>query len=1749
MWLLETAWRKLIQEGATKFLKETNVGKKITKAIAPKNKPQTPEGEGLSFGGTTMNTFRENRELETSSAIESLPKLFLKEAATKEVDDSYTLPFNWFKSLETKSLLNLNKVNEFKDNVFNATKGDTKSKENLKAKLTPQDYTKFDEWTGFITEARGSAKMDKKESQVWGGLQSGARMLPFGEAVLDPLSKVTGKIAAVVAEWDVSAKRLPSFSENEYAKQMAKDAGEYETATAWRIVWWAGWMLIGYWIYWKIFDKALLSNKALQSTSSTMKFQNAMRESYAKNPFLFNFTSNSAQDTIEYWVRKGMGDETVSLSDYVLWITAGWVFAKVFWGKKLDSVFDNVSQKDLSVLNDWLKKAKELSPDATDKEIFETIADIKMTSWLTFGELQKSFIDAGGKFGDTMSTSYDNVVNYFQSVWVRTSAGAGKKISNFLTDINEKISRKKDKWLELDVNKDEWFFKQDVINELTSRTNLTHSDVDEVISRKAKEYWIEINKSDDKLDIFDAAEEVVMKSDAKIQDLSNPKTLSNFKYQYLQQSDIDIGKLTKMQDELENLSSLAGTRSREAKIDWLKLDIKAKLQEFGFKSTKEAEDVRYKIDNERVKELAKANRKTWVKGMVTNAEKEAVRTNLIKETQRLESEAEVIMNKLAWVKSTNKSWDFAKIIQFTQLKQAIDSGNYVDWLRSFISINKNLTSVVTGKDRGKFMSNAVEASGGKVLHLTDRNTKKLKLTTDESIARYARENWYDGYTTQKLDENVRRTEYTPINDTFKHLENTMFWTDAKWLEKLRLKADVNEFTREASSQKNWEFKLSADEETWKGWQAFNFVVPFTWGKKGWRMLQSWDTPLNVFERVFGEDSFITRILWREPSAARSRWSLEKDVLESNMVRLVAKSWLSETHNQRKFMIYMTTRQGGMDDRIVKSKNLYIDDNTWKVYDTWFDTKLGTEDGAVVTKDSIPEWARKLTEDDIIRINKEVASNAKYQEVIRFLDNQFSDVASRLNDMHYRDTWVLIPTESKYFPIIYKNANYFKWGEEPRNSLSAIFSTSVQKWFLNARKEVPNDFEINTDLPTMIRHFQDNQLYYLNMKEPILRAKRALRNSNKSWIKIDELDEGVYYDKDKGILKYKDYIDKGVVEGKPIFSPELRKYVEGFIENMEHRWVIAWGNSYWRAAANTLSKVSTWTTIAANIWSMAAQYFSYADAIVRLGKSSPKLIPSLIRTSFIRNRNAINYSGSLRERMTEHLRWVALGKIFNKWDLATMSQTKWSEWLTDRALELSLRGMRKVDGEVSYWIWMTHAKDFLDKNHQYFPEVKITSDIDELSNTMPPAWFQKMINHSDTEMNRVMGTNTDFSFASEVSRQSPELYKLNTAIQKTFINRLLYLNHHLMTKWVKWVPIVVVSLWLTEFSETEREYWRTYYNSVLGKKEFKSLDKDLDFWAFVVKKDSHIGNILANNPSLNYENFENKVYDWVMKKATWKPELSLAEVYAARAMGRFFMNNVWNPMNKYEVTSQLSWFEGINKRNEKGEIPPWIRNDLEWGYAITKMMLPSLGDDIIPAAHDAIFDEALWKFQEDNYQLGIIARTEPELMKDLETKDYKTQGEFAQQKRWAYETQKVITEENKKESGIKESMKELIYKQYWYNPTKEELFEFVKNNKELYKNSWIKNWSELKSFFGTLWPTDKAKATVSEYQHLYTKSAEFILENDLKTLFKDTSAQPLSVRVKELNARINELESAWVIMNPDKFKKDLIKSMRNKWYVN
>lgn len=80
-------------------------------------------------------------------------------------------------------------------------------------------------------------------------------------------------------------------------------------------------------------------------------------------------------------------------------------------------------------------------------------------------------------------------------------------------------------------------------------------------------------------------------------------------------------------------------------------------------------------------------------------------------------------------------------------------------------------------------------------------------------------------------------------------------------------------------------------------------------------------------------------------------------------------------------------------------------------------------------------------------------------------------------------------------------------------------------------------------------------------------------------------------------------------------------------------------------------------------------------------------------------------------------------------------------------------MRKTDGQVSYGIWNHYANKFLKENHQYFPEVKITSNMDELNATMPPSWFKKMIDYSDVQMNRTMGSSADFTMSSELMRNS------------------------------------------------------------------------------------------------------------------------------------------------------------------------------------------------------------------------------------------------------------------------------------------------------------------------------------------------------------------------------------------------------------
>ena len=86
------------------------------------------------------------------------------------------------------------------------------------------------------------------------------------------------------------------------------------------------------------------------------------------------------------------------------------------------------------------------------------------------------------------------------------------------------------------------------------------------------------------------------------------------------------------------------------------------------------------------------------------------------------------------------------------------------------------------------------------------------------------------------------------------------------------------------------------------------------------------------------------------------------------------------------------------------------------------------------------------------------------------------------------------------------------------------------------------------------------------------------------------------------MKWKDYVDDGPVEGKPVMSKPLRDYIDWFIEHIEHRWVVSEKASIIiKSWSRLISNVNTWSTISANVFSMISQYFSFADLIGNLDK--------------------------------------------------------------------------------------------------------------------------------------------------------------------------------------------------------------------------------------------------------------------------------------------------------------------------------------------------------------------------------------------------------------------------------------------------------------------------------------------------------------------------------------------------------------------
>lgn len=1881
MWLLDIAWRALIQKGTEKFLKETETGKKIVKAITPTNKPQTPQGEGLSFWGSLQQpsaqyqrSMEENRK--SAELLNQANNYAGNNEEIKKAGLEFSTPSLSFDDIISKSsfymlpwTLDSRKAQEFRDAIIGTAKWDNTSEALIKSKVSTPTIEDFKFFRRRVEEAKST--LWDMEGRFDAFTTGQAKWIPFGSKVVDTLSKWAGYIGWWVAEWSFDAERMPSFLEREQAKAEKESEWTYDTRGWYRLVGTIQWGLSGYGAFWKVVDKVLLWAKV---PAWVAPIQNALRQSYTTNPTLFNITSNSAQEAIEYGVRKWIGDEDYSAKDFALWLVLWGVASKIF-SKTSTHAFDWVTQKDLNKIEVAMNEAKKMNPEATGKDLFDSISELKLSDWLTVGERKNSFIQAtGGKLQEIISTTPDAVSNFFRSTWTNITTWASKKITNMLDDVNEAIATLK--WTSENIwtiwakeTKDIRLFKSEVLSELWNSTTITMKDAEEVLRRKAKEYGIQLKSATHKIDLLDEAEEVIVREGSQIHNLANPQTIRNFQTTYLGKEDFDIDRVYKLQDEVDKLSLMKASAKRLTTIEENNKAIKELLSQAWVKSVKELENIRFRIDDSEISKLAKEARTSKIATRVTNSEKDAIRTKLINETRKLESDAEKIIVKMGKTKSTTNSGDFAKVIQFTQLKNGIENGDYRKTLKSFVEVN----SAALKWD----ISEAVELSGWKVFDATERTMKKLKLTP-EMVDKYARENWFDGYkidgefkllnteksiipkkqasldvdnelieearkyksadeflkaqweilyrwwvsewtsfTTQKriaedfakyrwwtvkeyiISKNAKIADYNdfpdrvykntdnfemwldakkdklsfmenelesefqrvtkwakqnwydainlPVEDElriinkwviiekqaimeiyesskqfkppqssltlstnkFKWIDATKYWINWKELTKQRIRNDIDLITEEANKQMDWKFHLSDDEEA-------SILV------KWWNTLMlkngSWlnyvDSYKRVFERVFGSDSHTMRVVFDRVDSARWDWAKESIEFKGTATKLAFDAGLKDEQTQRKFMIAMTARQWWVDDRIIRSDNIRID-KEGKIWDSNVDTTF------FMGKSKVPTTTRPLDSNDIAQIIKEVEKNPKMKWLIQFLDNKFYDGAIRLNRQLYQDTGKLIPTENRYFPLFYNNANYFKTWEEARDSLKQMFSSHIQQWFLQARKSAPSNFSLDIDFANVINSYANRQLYFLHMKSPVMNAKRAVSWANR-W--IGRTIDWDFWVLDNGEIELNDIS----LEGTPVLSPKMKDYFDKYITRVENRWVIPTSHF---APTQLLQSVATHLTIAWNPWSALAQPFSIIDSMANtwvknVGKWMYTTFKDFLKWG---NRSAFKYSWVLLERQTEHIAWLAWWFLRNH-DLSELSSWRITDGLMNKVNEVWLRLMRRMDWEVSYSVWHGYLYDYVQKN---FPEIKISTNVDDIRRQMnDDVAFNRAVEYADSEMTSVMGWGSAFTHWSQI-QELWVFYKAWTMIQRTFINRMLFLNHNL-SQWAKgWltVPTTLMVLWLGHWAETEREYLRQMWYEWTGKKEDKSK------W-----DENHFAELAITNPSLQYDNVFSK---WIVslvsnlnKLSGWDWNISPSTIIWARSFVNFVGNNLWNPQSGYEVKSNFKWVSTMYDKYQKWEYPTDERMKIALTEAVAKAILPNFGRDWIDLLHSYLYDETLWKTEEDNYQLSKTLKDNPNKRELVNQMDLKAQWEFADKARTAYQEKKTVTESHAEENARKDSLKTILQKKIGAKPSKDEFATFAKENKQLFIDAWIDTNEEAKNFYNSLSKTDVGKQRTDEYSFYYWANSEVIYNHFVKK-FVDAKDR------KWYEDMVDELYIQWVILDKDAFNKKVAKIVKNK----
>lgn len=172
------------------------------------------------------------------------------------------------------------------------------------------------------------------------------------------------------------------------------------------------------------------------------------------------------------------------------------------------------------------------------------------------------------------------------------------------------------------------------------------------------------------------------------------------------------------------------------------------------------------------------------------------------------------------------------------------------------------------------------------------------------------------------------------------------------------------------------------------------------------------------------------------------------------------------------------------------------------------------------------------------VEKALASSPKLREIVAFLDNEFAVTAERTNAFLKESENVIINPLQKYFPIRKYRIGVRTNVDEESLSLDEMFKTHINDGFLDSLKKVdnPDSYNLEIDLPTILKGYENSQLYYLHMKPEVnkMEALLGIRKENVT----------TFLDKDK--MQHSNF---------SVFSPRLQDYLKSHIDNIKERGVI------------------------------------------------------------------------------------------------------------------------------------------------------------------------------------------------------------------------------------------------------------------------------------------------------------------------------------------------------------------------------------------------------------------------------------------------------------------------------------------------------------------------------------------------------------------------------------------------------------------